>query len=229
MTTTNKEALEEVLEEEVWVDIEQPVPYPLNSKIHSEENIRALMKSISTQTMFHPILLDKNMVIISGHGRLQACKRLGFTKIRAVIKDKWTDDEVKAARIADNKTASTEYDSSILVKEIKEINPEDQRLLDSLGIPEAELNRLLIQPDEVDLSAFTQNLDEEVDRQAKEGERDISKADLKLVSVTNGLGFSKVTAFDSRKIARFVASLQDQFAEQDPATALLKFIDELAV
>ena len=52
-----------------------------------------------------PIVIDKNGVIVAGHTRYEASKKLGLEEVPCVIADDLTDEQVKAFRLADNKTA----------------------------------------------------------------------------------------------------------------------------
>lgn len=208
------------------MDVNIPIPYALNSKIHSEQNIKELMASISTQGLTYPISVDKNMVIIGGHGRLEACKRLGMKFVKVQVLAHLDENGVKKARIAENKTASTEYDSSIMLAELQVI---DLTGLDvaELGFTDAEFEKLTMTYDEIDSSAFTSDLNKDVDEQTAQAVNDINKADLKLAQVTNGLGFKLVTVEANRKIARFVANLQDQYELEDPSQAFIRFVEEM--
>lgn len=216
---------DEVVEE--WLDVSTLIPYEFNSKVHSKENIRGLQSSISRVGITNPITVDKNMVIIGGHGRLQACKNLGMTKVPVRVLAHLSDQEVKEARIADNKTASTDYDSVLMKLEFEQM---DMELIDpaAIGFSIEEFEKFTITPDKIDVDAFTKNLDDDVDRQTKDAQKDITKADLKLTPVTNALGFKVATIADNRKISRFIASLQEQYDTEDPAAAFLRFIDEMA-
>ena len=216
--------------EEQWVedlvDIDTLVPYALNSKVHDEKNIAYLMSSISTQGLHDRILVDKNMVIIAGHGRLEALKRLKRRMVEVRIMTHLDEKGANKARIANNKTTSVEYDSSMLNREIEAAG---LTVLDAsdIGFDLAEFNNLTMVFDEIDSTAFTKDLNADVDKQTKEAEHDIKKSDLKLVSITNGLGFKVVTVDATRKIARFIASLQEQFDQEDPAAAFVQFVEEM--
>jgi ParB-like chromosome segregation protein Spo0J len=209
------------------MSVDELKPYPLNSKVHTEENITGLVSSISRHGMSNPITVDKNKVIIGGHGRLEACKRLGKKVVEVRMFHDLSAQKVKELRIAENKTASTEYDSAILKLELAEIDF-DEIDITSLGFDKMEFEKLTADYNIRDEDAFTENLNDDVDRQTEEGERDIQIADLKLVPVATGLGFKFVSVDATRKIARFVADLQEQYELEDPALAFVKFVEEMA-
>lgn len=70
-----------------------------------------------------PIIVDKDNVIVAGHTRLRAAKKLGMKTVPCIIADDLTPDQIKAFRLADNKVSEfSEWDMDILADELKEIN-----------------------------------------------------------------------------------------------------------
>ena len=82
---------------------EDVIPYENNPRINDSaiEPVAASIKEFGFQ---QPIVLDKDGVIIVGHTRLEAAKSLGLTRVPCVVADELTDEQVKAYRLADNKT-----------------------------------------------------------------------------------------------------------------------------
>ena len=76
-----------------------------------------------------PIVIDKNCVIVAGHTRYEASKRLGLEKVPCIVADDLTDDQIRAFRLADNKVAEkAEWDYDLLQDEmdaLPEYNFED--------------------------------------------------------------------------------------------------------
>ena len=69
-----------------------------------------------------PIVIDKNNVIVAGHTRYKAAKKLGFKSVPCIIADDLTDEQIKAFRLADNKVSEkAEWDLDLLDSEIEEI------------------------------------------------------------------------------------------------------------
>ena len=64
---------------EVSVDLLKP--YERNTKIHGEEQIEKLCRSIQEFGFISPILIDRSRNVIAGHGRLMAAKQLGMQKV----------------------------------------------------------------------------------------------------------------------------------------------------
>lgn len=79
-------------------------PYPNNPRIITNEAIEKVANSIKEFGMQQPIVVDKDMVIIVGHTRLKACESLGMGTVPCVIADNLSEEQVKAYRLADNKT-----------------------------------------------------------------------------------------------------------------------------
>ena len=79
-------------------------PYQNNPRDNSKA-IDAVAASIKEFGFKVPIVIDKNGVIVAGHTRYEASKKLGLEEVPCVIADDLTDEQVKAFRLADNKTA----------------------------------------------------------------------------------------------------------------------------
>lgn len=102
----------------VWLDPKELTPYINNSKIHSDEQIDHLAGSIAEFGFNQPILVDKDKVIVAGHGRREAALRLNMSSVPVVFADHLDENQIKASRIADNKLASLEYDKDKLAFDI---------------------------------------------------------------------------------------------------------------
>lgn len=96
-------------------------PYSKNAKKHPDSQIDLLVKQIA-QGFDQPIVVDKNYEIIKGHGRLLACKKMGLETVSVVVRDDLSPTEVKAARLADNKLAETDWDLELLKEELDELS-----------------------------------------------------------------------------------------------------------
>ena len=85
------------------MDINALKPYPNNPR-KNEHAIEPVANSIREFGFKQPIIVDKNNVIIAGHTRLLAAKELGMTKVPVIVADDLDPEQVKAYRLADNKT-----------------------------------------------------------------------------------------------------------------------------
>ena len=101
-----------------YVDINSIKPYKKNAKLHPQEQIEQIKKSIEQFGMDDPIGIWKDE-IVEGHGRLIACKELGYTEVPIIRLDHLTDEERKAYTLAHNKlTMNSDFDIDILNDEL---------------------------------------------------------------------------------------------------------------
>ena len=101
-----------------YVDINSIKPYKKNAKQHPKEQIEQIKKSIEQFGMDDPIGIWKDE-IVEGHGRLIACKELGYTEVPIIRLDHLTDEERKAYTLAHNKlTMNSDFDIDILNDEL---------------------------------------------------------------------------------------------------------------
>ena len=104
-----------------YVDINSIKPYKNNAKLHPKEQIEQIKKSIEQFGMDDPIGIWKDE-IVEGHGRLIACKELGYTEVPIIRLDHLTDEERKAYTLAHNKlTMNSDFDIEILNNELDDI------------------------------------------------------------------------------------------------------------
>lgn len=96
-------------------------PYGQNAKKHPEEQVEHIANSIKEFGFRQPLVIDKDGVLIIGHGRLLAAKKLGLETVPVVKADDLTEEQVKALRLADNKTNESEWDLELLDAELAEI------------------------------------------------------------------------------------------------------------
>ncbi len=107
------------------VDIEKIIPYEKNPR-KNKKAVDAVANSIKEFGFQNPIIVDKDMVIISGHTRRLAAIKLGLKTVPVVVADDLTEEQVRAFRLADNRVASfSGWDDKKLKQEIGEINKID--------------------------------------------------------------------------------------------------------
>lgn len=75
-----------------------------NNPRNNEERVEPVANSIKTYGFKVPIVVDKNNIIIAGHTRYKAAKKLGLNKVPCIVDDDLTKDQVNAFRLADNKS-----------------------------------------------------------------------------------------------------------------------------
>lgn len=103
------------------VPIKKLIPYARNAKIHTEVQVENIANSIEQFGWKQPIVIDKDGVVIVGHGRLMAAEQLKLKTVPCVVADDLTEEEVKAYRIADNKANESEWDFKLLRKELEDL------------------------------------------------------------------------------------------------------------
>ncbi len=125
----------------IEVPINKIIPYENNPRIN-DEAVDVVADSINEFGFRQPIVVDKKNVVICGHTRLKAAKKLGLQTVPVHVAD-LPEEKVKALRIADNQSASlAEWDSMLLPLEISELQNMDYDL-SHLGFNEDELAELL--------------------------------------------------------------------------------------
>jgi len=123
------------------VAIEQLIPYALNSRTHSDEQVAQLAASIREFGFTNPVLVDEENNLIAGHGRVMAARKLGLKEVPAVIVTGLDDRKRRALIIADNKLAlNAGWDEQALRVELEDLAADFGGLM---GFSEDELVALL--------------------------------------------------------------------------------------
>jgi hypothetical protein len=119
------------------------VPYVRNARTHSDAQVDQIAASIAEFGFVNPVLISADDVVIAGHGRLLAAKRLGMTGVPVIVLDHLTEAQRRALVIADNRiTENAGWDEQLLRAELAALR-EEEFDLDLLGFAEAELGELL--------------------------------------------------------------------------------------
>jgi len=106
----------------VWRRIEALRPDPANPRSHSPKQIRQLARSIGAFGFNVPILVDRTLRIIAGHGRLLAAQDLGWREVPTIVLDHLSEAEARAFMIADNRVAeSAAWNNTLLTEQLREI------------------------------------------------------------------------------------------------------------
>lgn len=105
------------------------VPYENNPRDNADA-VPYVMESIKSFGFKQPIVIDKNNIVIAGHTRLKAAKKLKLKEVPCIIADDLTEEQVKAYRLADNKVAEkAEWDFDLLADELADIFEIDMEAL----------------------------------------------------------------------------------------------------
>lgn len=109
----------------IQMRVQEITPYERNAKKHPEEQVEHIANSIREFGWQQPLVVDKNNVLVIGHGRLLAAKHLGLTEVPVVRADQLNEQQIAALRLADNKTNESAWDFDLLDLELEEINDID--------------------------------------------------------------------------------------------------------
>lgn len=105
----------------VLMELKEIHPYPNNPRIN-DAAVDAVASSIREFGFRSPIIVDGNHVIIAGHTRFKAAKKLKLEKVPVIVADDLSEKEVKALRLADNKTGElAKWDGDLLTKELEDL------------------------------------------------------------------------------------------------------------
>lgn len=112
-----------------YVDVGTLKPYERNAKIHTDEQVDQIARSIEEFGMNDPIAVWKDGEIIEGHGRLMACQKLGITEVPIIRLDGLTDEQRRAYMNVHNQlTMNTGFDIDLLAEELGKIENIDMSL-----------------------------------------------------------------------------------------------------
>ena len=124
------------------VDIEKIIEYPTNPRLHTEKNIDRITSVLKEFGQVVPILVNKENVILDGHLRLKAAKKLGWNQIQVLRNNKLSKAQEKALRNIMNKSVEwTPWDTDLLKVEVENLK-ELKFDTTMLGIEDYELDTL---------------------------------------------------------------------------------------
>lgn len=104
------------------------VPYENNPR-KNDEAVKYVAESIKEFGFKVPIVIDKDNIIVAGHTRLKAAKRLKLDEVPCIVADDLTEEQIKAFRLADNKVGEkADWDFDLLFDELEDIIDIDMEL-----------------------------------------------------------------------------------------------------
>lgn len=203
MMTINTDLLVELTE------LDKIKPYEKNAKKHSDAQVDVLSGLIRKNGWTQPIVVDVDGEIIAGHGRRLAALKLGLKKVPVIWRRDLTKDQANAMRLADNRVASTDYDTSLLQEELSAL--EDAGIaVEELGFTAQELEFLTGDLTEMDENVFVDDVSEVVENQKEENKSKTEEIDKSQAPVGDCLGFKRVSVEQSRKIREFMTKIEQQ-------------------
>ena len=103
------------------INVEELIEYENNPRFN-DGAVDVVEKSIKDFGFKVPIIIDKNNVIVTGHTRLKAAKRLGMKTVPCLVADDLTEEQIKAFRLVDNKTGEfAKWDFERLEEELRDL------------------------------------------------------------------------------------------------------------
>ena len=98
--------------------VSELTPYAANAKKHDKRQIANVAESIKQYGFVQPIVVDRDDVIIIGHCRALAAKKLGMDEVPCISMDDLTPEQVNALRLVDNKSNESDWDFDLLADEL---------------------------------------------------------------------------------------------------------------
>lgn len=186
--------------------IENLIPYELNVKKHEKEQVARIVQAIVKSGRFDvPIVVDKNGVIIKGHGRRLAALELGMKEVPVICHRDIGPEQARAMRLSDNRVAVGDIDTEMLKVELGDL---DQDLLS--GIFDAkELDFISADLGEMNLDAFVTDMDEVVSEQRADLAERTERVAESRVPVAKALGFKDIPASMQIHITRLMARAEE--------------------
>src|SRR5215472_11834604 len=102
--------------------IEALKPDPSNPRRHSRKQIRQIANSIETFGFNVPVLIDAEGKVIAGHGRVLACRELGWSEVPTICLEHLTSAQMRVFMIADNRLSEiASWDDRLLAEQLKDL------------------------------------------------------------------------------------------------------------
>src|SRR3954447_18601894 len=123
--------------------LDRLIPHARNARTHSEEQVAQIAGSIAEFGFVNPVLVGDDGVIVAGHGRILAARKLGLTEAPVIILSHLSPTQRRALMIADNRIAENAgWDDQMLAAELTALRDENVDL-GMLGFDDDDLDRLL--------------------------------------------------------------------------------------
>lgn len=199
------------------------IPYERNIKKHDEAQVDRIVASIKAAKGFdQPIVVDKNMVIIKGHGRRLAAIKMGMPEVPVIVRSDLNEAEVAAARLNDNRAAISGIDTEMFREELARLNVDlirgvfDDKELDFMI---ADLGQMVDDPLITDVEAAV--LEQEQEAQ--------SRADAvseRRVPLAKAFGFKDISGGSEIYLTRFMLKVESETGMQGEA-ALVEYMKKV--
>ena len=128
--------------------VDRLIPYVRNARTHSDEQVAQIAASIAEFGWTNPIIAGSDGIIIAGHARLQAARKLGMSEVPVIVLDHLTAPQRRALVLADNQLAlNAGWNAEMLRVELEDIKT-DGFNLELIGFTAEELDTILAGPEE---------------------------------------------------------------------------------
>jgi len=143
-------------------DINSIKPYENNPRKLSDKAIETVAMSLKEYGFRQPIVVDKDRIIVVGHTRFRASKKIGLKEVPITIADNLTPEQINAYRIADNRTSQeSEWDFSLLQQEFHNLLDLNFNL-ELTGFNDSELENYITFEKDIDIDLpFLNSADKE--------------------------------------------------------------------
>lgn len=120
-------------------------PYPDNPRMHPKKQLAMIEASIAAFNFNNPVLVTPDNVLIAGHGRLEAAKKLGLAKVPALVLAHLSEEEQRAYRVADNAIMlKGEWTLELLAQELEFVSAVDFNIApEALGFETGEIDFMI--------------------------------------------------------------------------------------
>ncbi len=144
------------LQIERW-PLERLIPFVRNPRTHTEEQVAQIAASIVEFGWTNPVLVGADGVVIAGHARLQAARKLGLSEVPVIVLDHLSEAQRRALVIADNQLAiaGTGWDEELLRGLLVDLR-QDEFNLDLLGFSDEEIAGWLAQDPDAPQEGLTE-------------------------------------------------------------------------
>lgn len=193
-------------------------PYERNSKKHDKAQVAKIAESIKQFGWDQPIVVDADGVIIKGHGRRLAAIELGLEKVPVLVRDDLTPEQVRAARLADNRVAISDIDTDLLRKELADLDFDLSNIFDK-----KELDFSAVDLGEMNEAAFIADIDAAVTAQDEKTKQKITDLEQKRIPLAKVFGFKDILGANEILFNRFMGHCEHVTGKTGEA-ALVEFI-----
>lgn len=215
------------------VGIDRIKPYANNPRLN-DGAVEAVANSIREFGFKVPIVVDAQNVVIAGHTRLKAAKKLKLKEVPVIVADDLSEDKVKAFRLADNKTGGlAEWDLDKLDQELEDILMDmeqfgfediksdlDNEYTDRTGVIQYEPTGEAVSLEDLTVEDKTAELREKIETS------NVSEADKDFLRKAA----DRHRAFDYHKIAEYYAQADPEMQRlmEDSALVIIDVDDAIA-